>query len=617
MRPLQLLTLLVCLAYPWETVWAQHRGAVESSETRLLIQTEQLDQIGLRVEGTSLEGPMVNLSFDGRALGTLDVKTNEQGAPHAFLNGALHHRGKLELTRAGRRAALDQFVLRGAPDDTTAIIVTDSAGNEWFRGDFIHYHDRPGEFAATLKEMDLTVSRWLAAQLGEPKLAGFVIGTMEVDIEFASTGVSGVAKGEPCGDPVWIDEQAGLISDIRLTKLGKLNSNSVNPLQQRARQDGFVAVTVNAQLDNDGNADAPWYEKFRTYQGNSEPINPPYDNDQHPYLVWAMYRETGSRLESLGFSSAKHAFYAVNTPCVSERSACVMNPTDGRLLRYGCQDFYGIASNDNPVHLGPRSEIEASTAVWVANGSFFDKDGNGVQDPDTTSRDGPFDRRMRVLEADLDLPGARYIAEAWYINRDDADIYNSMGNVEVDPDLVVNGSTTWFFPIADGATYEFGPAINQWVDPDAPGAGEGNDEIVTSNGRLRIAAKTEDLGDGRYRYVYVLMNLDYDPQVRKVSIPMVAGAAPSDYYFADGDHDPATDWTPSVVGNTLEWTAPTGLGVDWGLMVTMEFVALAAPETDSVTLSALETAAQLGATLPGPTGQVSNDLIFDDGFEEI
>lgn len=593
------------------SAWAAP-GVLTAGETRLIFDAEQLAQIGLEVSGAADKEEQLIATFAGKPLGSLVVEANAAKTPHSYLDGALTHRGRLTLDRLSESVLLQDFRLQGDSDDATAIVIVDDQGHEYFRGDFIHYHAGPDGRSATLKEMDLVLSPWLATQLGEPRLAGFVIGTMEVDIEFDPLPSTATEKGDSCGPPIWIDESKGLISDVRLTMLGDPTRNH-DPLVQVARQDGYVGVAVGAELDNVGSADAPWYEKFRIYQGNSEPINPPYGNDQHPYLVWTLYREQGVRLEPVGFSSAKHAFYAVNNPCTPERDACRLDPSDGRLLRFGCQDWYGVNSNDNARHLGPRAEIEAATGIWVSEGSFFDRNSNGVQDADTRTRQSTFDRRMRVAESDLEVADARYLTEAWYINRDDADIYNSMGNIEVDPDFI--GSTsTWVFPAAAGSIYEFGPAINQWVDPDAVGAGEGHQELVTTEGRFIVAAKTEDLGDGRYRYVYGVMNLDYDPQVQEILIPVSLGATPADFYFADGDHDPLTDWTPTVSAQAITWNAPAATGLDWGLMATFEFTSTAAPEGAELTLRALENASKFDALLPMPRGQISNDLIFTDGF---
>ena len=78
-----------------------------------------------------------------------------------------------------------------------------------------------------------------------------------------------------------------------------------------AREAGVrVVIAPSATLRNVGTADVPWYPKFHTGVGETYPQ--PYDRDQHPFLVWALYRQTGEVFEQLAVSEAKHAFFTVN-----------------------------------------------------------------------------------------------------------------------------------------------------------------------------------------------------------------------------------------------------------------------------------------------------------------
>src|SRR5690606_23535220 len=48
-------------------------------------------------------------------------------------------------------------------------------------------------------------------------------------------------------------------------------------------------------------ASIPWYQKFTA-------PSPPYNNDQHPYLIWNMYRTNpDGSFEQIGRSGVKHA----------------------------------------------------------------------------------------------------------------------------------------------------------------------------------------------------------------------------------------------------------------------------------------------------------------------
>ncbi|MDP1270723.1 hypothetical protein, partial [Klebsiella pneumoniae] len=64
-------------------------------------------------------------------------------------------------------------------------------------------------------------------------------------------------------------------------------------------------VIPTARLQNSGAADVPWYRQFTgTF--------PPYNNDQHPYLMWNLYQEKDGRFTQIAASALKHAFYTTN-----------------------------------------------------------------------------------------------------------------------------------------------------------------------------------------------------------------------------------------------------------------------------------------------------------------
>ena len=48
----------------------------------------------------------------------------------------------------------------------------------------------------------------------------------------------------------------------------------------------------------------------------------------------------------------------------------------------------------------------------------------------------------------------------------------------------------------------------------------------TASGRLKVAVRATDLGEGQWRYDYAVMNLDFDPRVAAFSVPLPAGAVP-------------------------------------------------------------------------------------------
>ena len=147
-------------------------------------------------------------------------------------------------------------------------------------------------------------------------------------------------------------------------------------------------MVPDATVGNVGVTEVPWHEKF---SGNF----PPYDNDQHPYLVWNMYRLSNGVMEQIGISPLKHAFLTINNGCTC---------SDFHILGVGCNDTYGVLNNDSLGDLTLRPEITAYTGIWKRCGSIFDPDCDGLPN-NPPPRSGPMDRRMAVATADLGVPG--------------------------------------------------------------------------------------------------------------------------------------------------------------------------------------------------------------------
>jgi hypothetical protein len=323
-------------------------------------------------------------------------------------------------------------------------------------------------------------------------------------------------------------------------------------------------------------ADIPWYTKF---QG----IFAPYDNDQHPYLIWNLYRlNADGTIDQIGRSGVKHAFLTINTSCDE-------NPGDSHILGRGCADVYSASNNDSNQSLGPRSEIIPATNVWGRCGSIYDTNCDGVSNMSTNTN---YDQRLVVRESQFSgtaQAGATYLFESWYLARQDINILNSMGTKRVN---FTRSGTVWAVGLND--QYKLGPAIDRWVDPAAPGANAASVASKTAEGQVKVAVKVTNLGGGRWRYDYAVMNLDFaraqtsgsEPNLRVLSnkgfnsFMISRGAATlSELKFSDGDLDTANDWTASIEGSNVKWTPPAGGSLDWGTMFRFSFVANKGPAT--------------------------------------
>lgn len=237
-------------------------------------------------------------------------------------------------------------------------------------------------------------------------------------------------------------------------------------------------------------ADIPWYSKF---SGNFAP----YNNDQHPYLIWNLYRlNRDGSIDQIGRSGVKHAFLTLNTNCIE-------NPGDSHILGRGCANVYSVSNNDSNSALGPRSEIVPASNVWGRCGSVYD-----------TNCDG-------------------------------------MAN-------------------------------------------------ATPEGRVKVAVKATNLGSGRWRYDYAVMNVNFtraqtagaEPKLRVLSsvgfdsfVVPVGAATISDLVFSDGDLDSQNDGVASVGRSGVSWTAPNAASaLNWGTMTRFSFIVGEAPAKATVTL---------------------------------
>jgi hypothetical protein len=321
-----------------------------------------------------------------------------------------------------------------------------------------------------------------------------------------------------------------------------------------------VVVLPSADLKNVGTANVPWYSKFTNLS------TPPWF-DQHPFLVWQMMRSNGGVLEPLGRSDLKHAFLTLNSGCAA--GAC----TDSHVLGIGCGDVYGTSTNNNVGSLAPRAEVTASTGIWSHCGgipSHFDTNGDCVQDY-SGGGENAFTHGLKAAETDLQVAGSTYYVEAFYIVRNDINIFNSMGYRQVAPSKV---GSTWTFPTA--GAYSQGPAINAWVSPTTPGANADNRLLDTGEGRVQLAVRVTDVAGGRKRYAYALQNHDFDRRIKSFRVPFNTGiGVVENIAYADGDGFAANDWTATVDATGITWNAPAATTppaeLDYASLVSFRF----------------------------------------------
>ena len=564
--------------------------------------------------------------------------TVDAGEFAGFTGGSLRVRGGY-LLRAGDGSsiALHDMALRARPGDARVLDVVGADGTAWFFVDRLMYGlDAPGQLE--IRAMDLRIGAALARRIGRPAAAGMVVAGMELAAELQYDGdATMLAKGGACpSSSRWPGMPApggGTFQvDVFMQSLAVQYTRSAGA-DGPGGSDGRVVFTPTASLRNNVNdgtavqtiadplgtsnalhaADVPWHEKFT---GSC----PPYGNDQHPYLVWNLYRiDAHGQLEQVARSGLKHALFTINSGC-----APGANPFNGHVLGRGCGDTYGVANNDSADDLGPRSEVIPSTGLWGRCGSVYDPDCNGS--PDDFAGYDAFAYRLAARESEIDPaanPGAQWLFEAWYLVRDDIDVLNTMQTREL--------SFSWqqgLWTVQNGGNLRLGPAIDRWVDPAAPGADASSTLLATALGQARIAVRTQALADGWWRYDIAVMNLDFSVASTSGSgdslrvldnrgftgldLPLPQGTLVRAASVADGDDDPANDWQASLQGDSLQWIAPGTAELGWGTLQRFSFEADAAPGPGQLALHSDAGSHPAAARLPlqGDPGR-----IFRSGFE--
>jgi hypothetical protein len=567
-----------------------------SGEAELHVYPESLSPIGIELyaDGKAVpDGSRVRLT--DRGLGTLSFQA-PYGNFEGFVDGRLLLQAQLEFVHGAERFAIDGFELAADPTDSLRLVLTDRNGLRLFTASHIHVYTDLERQVLVMERMDLRMSAELADKLGLPEWADRFVGELALQAALhVPPGAVTSVRGGSCADrPKWSTEgnrlDVSLIAIGQLSDRGSLVENGID----------MEILTPSARLKNDPSldmADVPWFQKFTG-------VFPPHNTDQHPYLVWNLYRVADGRLEHIGVSGIKHAFLTINVSCVINCGNGGVAGGSGHILWPGCEDVYGVGNNDSPGDVGPREGVNPRTGVFVSTGSFFDQNGDGSQD---NSSNGLGENRMKVARADLQTPDADYFFEAWYVIRDDINIFNSMGYHPVTP---VGSGTNWSYQLG---AFAQGAAVDQWAAPGGtPASGAMN---VLFNrpevGHFKVLARAEPLPGDRWRYSYVVMNYDVDHGIESFSV--AASTQVDTPYFHDPDHDAANDWSFSA-SNELRFEAPAGNPLRWGTAYSFGFDSDQPPVARTVTVQFGPTGPAAGVSLEllGPDTGI---LIFNDGFE--
>lgn len=573
------------------------------------------------------------------------------GGSGALIGGFRFVGGKHTLSWSDAR-----FAVR--PADAPRVDFVGADGSAPFYADRLMYEFIDDGAQFRIRSADLRISAELAARIGHPEAADTAIAELRVVAPLAVR--DSAAAPQTCATPNWpglsVPGAVGNVfeADVFMTTFSAQYSRCRNCDGPGGANDGEIVYTPSSTLRNNVNngtaqstvagdplgtssalyaADVSWRTKF---SGTFDP----YGTDQHPYLVWNLYRlDADGTITQVGRSGLKHAFLTTNIGCAAGEDC-----TD-QILGRSCGDTYGTGNNDSASDLGPRGEIIPSTGQWGRCGSIYDPSCTGTEH---SSGNGTFGNRMLVRESAVDAaahPGATWLFESWYVVRDDINIYNTMGTRPFNTSWT---GSTW--PVAGGAAaMKLGPAIDRWYEATTPAPlqkvstelaqkvsslTQGSETVVTG-GHAKVDVKVFDLGNGTYRYEYAVMNFDFSrsvldattsaPNLRLLRnngigafhIPRDPGANVTLAAFSDGDANAANDWVAVIDGSSIDFTPPVGVAAsqNWGNLFRFTVIADRPPSAAAVALDPTEpgTPASFNVASLGVGDQT---LQFKDGFED-
>jgi hypothetical protein len=574
-----------------QEVWVARGGT-----TTLHVNAALIEDLGIRVAGvrdTVVSPPGMDLRMED-PYWTFSISQDSDfrfqvnhgiAVPYGVLDGALRHEGSIVWQIGATLVPIDRFriayapvtvegpagphpsdVLYFAPEGTASPVICQIENSML---DF-----RKDEGALYIHYMNFSISRDWAAQVGRPDLAGWTIAMAEAVVR--AEKLSGASVGEPI-----VPDFVGVL-DVALGSIANISQVAHDGTYPA----GAAALSMATTACNFGDTDVPWQAPMAV---------------DHPTIAMALYRSMDGRLEQIGVSWMKHGFYALsNNDC----TAC-QHPSDGSFLGVGCSDTYGVMNNGDRNYLGPRKEINPYKSTWTCTGSHF----SGGQ-PDCVRRHGgsnhgPLDHRLAAVDADLNLPGATYYYEGYYLVQNDSDKSNNIGTRVCT--MSWNGSVWDFTTPQVNNPLVWGPAINRFGDLRTSVA------VGADDGDVILAVQPTQIGN-RYHYEYALFNFDSDRQIRALIIPVGADSSITDIGFHDSDADPTNDWQVTLADGTIRWETdtyennPDAHALGFGLMYNFRFDSDAAPAAMDATLGVFKptgpaevVAASLGPAVPAST----------------
>lgn len=581
-----------------EQIWRVTGGTTTISLNEGLIKDSGLATKGIRETAAPHERMPKPIAFAITPKSDLQMVTTG-GLFREFSGGNIRHSGGFTLDAKKAGFNLSDFTInpKGRFGWENLVVRSATQAPIFDLGAARIYFDR-GSKTMTIYGLDMTLTPDMAIAAKRPDLAGRFVGGLTIVAHVEQIG------GDAVDDGVKRDETPpeDSTNDVQLFALSSLTQSG---REGGVFPNGTLGFGVSTTSCNTGTNNIDWFAAMDV---------------RHPVIAFNVYRVTNDRFEQIGTSWLKHGWLATNS--TSTGCAPCTSPGTGTKLGPGCSDTYGVFNNTDLDDLGPRNEMNPFTGIWTCVGSYFSGYQNDCVKRNTSSGWNTIDHKLQVREADLLDTTATYYYEAYYMTREDSNVYNNIGSRRFTPTY----TTSWSF----GSQTDFvrGPTIQQrYGDMNAVAQPQDEGDVI-------VAVKVTTLGGGNYRYNYAVYNHTSDRQVREFTVPVPDGLTVSNIYFRDPDTDANNDWTAVRSGGRIQWSTATygngGNPLAWNTTFNFGFTCNTPPRDSSAAIGlykpgtnpclTVATKAPVGATYPRSftivQGDPSQGGICDLFFEE-
>lgn len=551
-----------------DMVWKVSGGDTAIFFFESILQVNGIDLADLKATGVDPELMSNSVAFKVLPSSTLKYRTRN-GVFVGYEGGELQHEGGFELRNKLGNIPMTGFTLRpnGAGAPQGAHLFVGANPNTPFRLEMVQpflimYYGK-----AYIGCSDLVISREYAMQVGRPDWADLLIGTIAsvCDVELVYSDGRDLERRDAT-------MQGGVI-DLGLSAMSNLSSVG----RTGTFPNGVSGLAMSTTSCNYGTVDIMWNQPMA---------------ETHPVIVQNLYRIYQGRFEQIGWAWLKHGFLSTN----SGGCGSCQHPGTGTLLGPGCSDTYGTGNNSDPRWLGPREEVNPFTGRWTCRNSYFSGYVNDCVRRNNGTGIGPVAHRMEVLDSDLNVTGAGFYYEAYYINEGESNKYNQIGYRRATPSW---SGSQWTFTTNTAMTH--GPAINIWGDMRATA-------LPRTDGDAIVAVATTSLGGGNFHYEYAVYIHDIDRQIREFIIPVEAGMNVANIGFRDVDLDANNQWQSEYSNGRIRWWCetydqnPNANTLKYGRVFNFWFDVNSGPVASAVTLGLFKpgTLPSIEAAVNGP-----------------